>query len=202
MNHFINFKQIHKKIHVLCPSFILEALTKLKILFFCNEINSTSQSIFLTPFLLNYSEKLTPTTCFHFRSLRTRQRYILKPSMDSVDSTRRSRSNFSPKMLSPKMQRSIRVNDSQLVMLSERAHFDHSKAGYLHKRTADSNKWQMRWFVLYQVSEKFSPWCNRFTRFENYERSTRCNFHHCWMHLLYLYLLYVYRAQDSGINYH
>ncbi|XP_065221705.1 ras-specific guanine nucleotide-releasing factor 2-like isoform X3 [Planococcus citri] len=70
--------------------------------------------------------------------------------MDSVDSTRRSRSNFSPKMLSPKMQRSIRVNDSQLVMLSERAHFDHSRAGYLHKRTADSNKWQLRWFVLYQ----------------------------------------------------
>lgn len=26
------------------------------------------------------------------------------------------------------------------------------QAGYLHKRTADSNKWQMRWFVLYQVS--------------------------------------------------
>ncbi|KAG8232318.1 hypothetical protein J437_LFUL009417 [Ladona fulva] len=55
-------------------------------------------------------------------------------------------------MLSPKMQRSIRVNDSQLAMLSERAHYDHSLAGYLHKRTADSAKWQLRWFVLYQVS--------------------------------------------------
>ncbi|KAK7573318.1 hypothetical protein V9T40_010509 [Parthenolecanium corni] len=53
-------------------------------------------------------------------------------------------------MLSPKMQRSIRVNDSQLVMLSERAHFDHSRAGYLHKRAADSAKWQLRYFVLYQ----------------------------------------------------
>ncbi|XP_033228809.1 ras-specific guanine nucleotide-releasing factor 2-like [Belonocnema kinseyi] len=53
-------------------------------------------------------------------------------------------------MLSPKMQRTVRVNDSQLVMLSERAHYDHSLSGYLHKRTADSAKWQLRWFVLYQ----------------------------------------------------
>ncbi|XP_046610239.1 ras-specific guanine nucleotide-releasing factor 2-like [Neodiprion virginianus] len=53
-------------------------------------------------------------------------------------------------MLSPKMQRTVRVNDAQLVMLSERAHFDHSLAGHLHKRTADSAKWQLRWFVLYQ----------------------------------------------------
>ncbi|XP_014231080.1 ras-specific guanine nucleotide-releasing factor 2-like isoform X1 [Trichogramma pretiosum] len=53
-------------------------------------------------------------------------------------------------MLSPKMQRTVRVNDSQLVMLSERAHYDHSLSGYLHKRNADSTKWQLRWFVLYQ----------------------------------------------------
>ncbi|XP_076396250.1 ras-specific guanine nucleotide-releasing factor 1 isoform X4 [Megachile rotundata] len=53
-------------------------------------------------------------------------------------------------MLSPKMQRTVRVNDSQLVMLSEKAHYDHSMTGYLHKRTADSAKWQLRWFVLYQ----------------------------------------------------
>ncbi|KAJ8918692.1 hypothetical protein NQ315_015012 [Exocentrus adspersus] len=53
-------------------------------------------------------------------------------------------------MLSPKMQRTIRINENQLIMLSERAHFDHSQAGYLHKRSADSNKWQLRWFVLYQ----------------------------------------------------
>lgn len=55
-------------------------------------------------------------------------------------------------MLSPKMQRTIRVNENQLLNLSERAHYDHSLAGYLHKRTADSTKWQSRWFVLYQVS--------------------------------------------------
>lgn len=52
------------------------------------------------------------------------------------------------------MQRTIRVNENQLIMLSERAHYDHSQAGYLHKRSADSTKWQLRWFVLYQVSNK------------------------------------------------
>lgn len=54
-------------------------------------------------------------------------------------------------MLSPKMQRAIRVNDNQLVMLAERAHYDCTLTGHLHKRTADSTKWQLRWFVLYQV---------------------------------------------------
>ncbi|XP_018057488.1 PREDICTED: ras-specific guanine nucleotide-releasing factor 1-like [Atta colombica] len=53
-------------------------------------------------------------------------------------------------MLSPKMQKTVRVNDSQLVMLSEKAHYDHLLSGYLYKRTADSTKWQQRWFVLYQ----------------------------------------------------
>ncbi|XP_034943189.1 ras-specific guanine nucleotide-releasing factor 2-like [Chelonus insularis] len=53
-------------------------------------------------------------------------------------------------MHSPKMQKSVRVNDSQILMMSERAHRDHSLAGYLHKRTADLTKWQLRWFVLYQ----------------------------------------------------
>uniref|UniRef100_A0A182MAZ2 PH domain-containing protein n=1 Tax=Anopheles culicifacies TaxID=139723 RepID=A0A182MAZ2_9DIPT len=53
-------------------------------------------------------------------------------------------------MLSPKMQRSVRVNENQLIMLSDRAQYDHSMHGHLHKRTSDNNKWQMRWFVLYQ----------------------------------------------------
>ncbi|XP_058822147.1 ras-specific guanine nucleotide-releasing factor 1-like isoform X2 [Topomyia yanbarensis] len=53
-------------------------------------------------------------------------------------------------MLSPKMQRSVRVNEHQLIMLSDRAQYDHSMHGHLHKRTADNNKWQLRWFVLYQ----------------------------------------------------
>ncbi|XP_066901194.1 ras-specific guanine nucleotide-releasing factor 2 isoform X3 [Halyomorpha halys] len=53
-------------------------------------------------------------------------------------------------MLSPKMQRTVRVNEAQLLMLSDRAKFDNSYQGSLHKRTADSNKWQLRWFILYQ----------------------------------------------------
>ncbi|XP_047506554.1 ras-specific guanine nucleotide-releasing factor 1-like isoform X2 [Pieris napi] len=53
-------------------------------------------------------------------------------------------------MLSPKIQRSIRVNDGQLIALSERAQYDHSQAGYLHKRSSDNTKWQLRWFILYQ----------------------------------------------------
>ncbi|XP_072938308.1 ras-specific guanine nucleotide-releasing factor 1-like [Epargyreus clarus] len=53
-------------------------------------------------------------------------------------------------MLSPKIQRSIRVNDAQLIALSDRAQYDHSQAGYLHKRSADNSKWQLRWFILYQ----------------------------------------------------
>ncbi|XP_046966923.1 ras-specific guanine nucleotide-releasing factor 1-like [Vanessa cardui] len=53
-------------------------------------------------------------------------------------------------MLSPKIQRSIRVNDGQLIALSERAQYDHSQTGYLHKRSSDNTKWQLRWFVLYQ----------------------------------------------------
>ncbi|CAH2049615.1 unnamed protein product, partial [Iphiclides podalirius] len=53
-------------------------------------------------------------------------------------------------MLSPKIQRSVRVNDGQLIALSDRAQYDHSQAGYLHKRSSDNTKWQLRWFVLYQ----------------------------------------------------
>ncbi|XP_072402937.1 ras-specific guanine nucleotide-releasing factor 1-like isoform X1 [Diabrotica undecimpunctata] len=66
-------------------------------------------------------------------------------------------------MLSPKMQRTIRVNENQLLMLSERAHYDHVKSGYLHKRSADSSKWQLRWFVLYQNLLFYyeSEQCNR-----------------------------------------
>ncbi|KPJ11473.1 Ras-specific guanine nucleotide-releasing factor 1 [Papilio machaon] len=53
-------------------------------------------------------------------------------------------------MLSPKIQRSVRVNDGQLLALSDRAQYDHSQAGYLHKRSSDNTKWQLRWFILYQ----------------------------------------------------
>ncbi|XP_076294613.1 ras-specific guanine nucleotide-releasing factor 2 isoform X2 [Lasioglossum baleicum] len=52
-------------------------------------------------------------------------------------------------MLSPKMQR-VKVNDSQLIMLSEKAHQDYTMKGPLHKRTEDMARWQLRWFLLYQ----------------------------------------------------
>ena len=58
-------------------------------------------------------------------------------------------------MLSPKvqrMQRSIRINEGQLLGLAEKARYDSRLAGVLHKRCADSNKWLLRWFRLYQVN--------------------------------------------------
>ncbi|XP_076046453.1 ras-specific guanine nucleotide-releasing factor 1-like isoform X2 [Oratosquilla oratoria] len=53
-------------------------------------------------------------------------------------------------MLSPKMQRTIRINENQVLMLAEKARHDHNFSGYLYKRSSDSNKWQLRWFTLYQ----------------------------------------------------
>ena len=61
-------------------------------------------------------------------------------------------------MLSPKvqrMQRSIRINEGQLLGLAEKARYDSRLAGFLHKRCSDSNKWLLRWFRLYQVNSQF-----------------------------------------------
>ena len=57
-------------------------------------------------------------------------------------------------MLSPKVQRiqrSIRINEGQLLGLAEKARYDSRLAGFLYKRCADNNKWLLRWFRLYQV---------------------------------------------------
>ena len=48
------------------------------------------------------------------------------------------------------MQRSIRMNDLQLLALSEKALHDNGLRGHLFKRTSDNSKWQLRWFVLFQ----------------------------------------------------
>ena len=59
-------------------------------------------------------------------------------------------------MLSPKVQRiqrSIRINDGQLLGLAEKARYDSRLAGFLYKRCADNNKWLLRWFRLYQVNK-------------------------------------------------
>ncbi|CAL1269973.1 unnamed protein product [Larinioides sclopetarius] len=44
----------------------------------------------------------------------------------------------------------MRFNEIQLLHLAEKALHDNCKRGYLFKRTSDTNKWQLRWFVLYQ----------------------------------------------------
>ena len=57
-------------------------------------------------------------------------------------------------MLSPKMQRmqrSVRINDGQLLGLAEKARYDSRLSGYLYKRSSDNSKWLLRWFRLYQV---------------------------------------------------
>ena len=60
-------------------------------------------------------------------------------------------------MLSPKMQRGVRINDNQLLMLAEKARYDRYMCGSLYKRTCDNSKWQQRWFNLYQVGVSTRP---------------------------------------------
>lgn len=48
------------------------------------------------------------------------------------------------------MQRSLRMNEIQLYALSEKALNDNGLRGYLFKRSSDTSKWQLRWFVLFQ----------------------------------------------------
>lgn len=48
------------------------------------------------------------------------------------------------------MQRSIRMNEIQLLALAEKALNDNGMRGYLYKRSSDSARWRLRWFVLFQ----------------------------------------------------
>jgi len=48
------------------------------------------------------------------------------------------------------MQRNMRMNELQLLALSEKALNDNGIRGLLFKRTSDNSKWQLRWFVLFQ----------------------------------------------------
>ncbi|ELT93796.1 hypothetical protein CAPTEDRAFT_169570 [Capitella teleta] len=48
------------------------------------------------------------------------------------------------------MQKGIRLNESQLLYLAGKARQDSLLRGYLHKKSADTGKWQQRFFVLYQ----------------------------------------------------
>lgn len=48
------------------------------------------------------------------------------------------------------MQKGIRVDEAQLMLLGTRARTDHSIAGNLYKKSSDNVKWKQRWFTLYQ----------------------------------------------------
>ncbi|XP_035709519.1 ras-specific guanine nucleotide-releasing factor 2-like isoform X3 [Folsomia candida] len=53
-------------------------------------------------------------------------------------------------MHSPKIQRSIRINDSQIIMLAEKARFDNAMSGFLYKKSSGAGKWTRRYFILFQ----------------------------------------------------
>jgi len=48
------------------------------------------------------------------------------------------------------MQKSIRVNEAQLLYLASKAKQDCTLSGPLWKRRDDTGKWQLRWFALYE----------------------------------------------------
>ena len=47
------------------------------------------------------------------------------------------------------MQKAIRINESQVLHLAAKARIENTLSGYLHKRSADTGKWQQRWFCIY-----------------------------------------------------
>lgn len=48
------------------------------------------------------------------------------------------------------MQKGIRFNETQLQYLAAKSRRENTISGYLHKRSSDTGKWQLRYFVLYQ----------------------------------------------------
>ncbi|XP_077868755.1 ras-specific guanine nucleotide-releasing factor 1-like [Saccoglossus kowalevskii] len=48
------------------------------------------------------------------------------------------------------MQKTVRLNETQLLSLAAKARTDYILAGYLYKKSADTGKWQQRYFALYQ----------------------------------------------------
>lgn len=48
------------------------------------------------------------------------------------------------------MQKAIRLDDSQLLMLAGRAKTDFTIAGNLQKKSSDTGKWKQRWCALYE----------------------------------------------------
>ncbi|KAJ8303942.1 hypothetical protein KUTeg_017525 [Tegillarca granosa] len=48
------------------------------------------------------------------------------------------------------MQKAIRFNENQLLYLASKARQENTIAGLLYKKSSDTGKWQLRYFVLYQ----------------------------------------------------
>ncbi|XP_061172412.1 ras-specific guanine nucleotide-releasing factor 2-like isoform X4 [Saccostrea echinata] len=48
------------------------------------------------------------------------------------------------------MQKGVRFNETQLQYLAAKSRRENTISGYLHKRSSDTGKWQLRYFVLYQ----------------------------------------------------
>ncbi|ESP05612.1 hypothetical protein LOTGIDRAFT_102993 [Lottia gigantea] len=48
------------------------------------------------------------------------------------------------------MQKGIRINDGQLLYLAGKAKQENTICGYLYKKSSDTGKWQLRYFILYQ----------------------------------------------------
>ncbi|XP_060073203.1 ras-specific guanine nucleotide-releasing factor 2-like [Ylistrum balloti] len=48
------------------------------------------------------------------------------------------------------MQKAIRFNENQLLYLASKSRRENTIAGYLHKKSSDTGKWQLRYFILYQ----------------------------------------------------
>ena len=54
-------------------------------------------------------------------------------------------------MISPgRMQKGVRLNDSQVLYLAAKAKQENTISGFLFKKSSDLGKWQLRYFVLYQ----------------------------------------------------
>ena len=49
-----------------------------------------------------------------------------------------------------KMQKGIRFNEGQLLYLAGKAKHENSICGNLYKKSSDTGKWQLRYFILYQ----------------------------------------------------
>jgi len=48
------------------------------------------------------------------------------------------------------MQKAVRIHEAQVLYLASKARMENSLCGHLFKKSADTGKWQQRWFAVYQ----------------------------------------------------